>query len=203
LPGRWLWCSGDKVDGSELKFGGDDVIGIEFSADASRWWFLVDGGGGQPVPRGGFDSAGAVEVSGADGGYGINLVESANASFPLSVAFTDGPPMHMQLTFEDSAYYVFDGAHCDDAGSTDPGGGPAVPTTPAALGASCDPNVVLPVSCASQNGATCSVCGYSTAWQCVQPCHLSGTDCPSGQTCLPLSDFTLAGDCEGFDGTCG
>jgi hypothetical protein len=198
LPGRWLWCSGSDYDGSPFNLGPSGTIGIEFNADATQWWFLSDAGNGQVMHESAFDAGGGVDyISGTNQ---LNLLTSSTSHFGLLISLTNGPPPQMQITSDGpSATYVFEGGNC--GGAIAPGfSGSAPPTTYG----SCDPNNVYPNSCPTAGGVECSACGPGAASQCTHPCHLSGNDCGTEQTCTawPQFDYTLAGSCAGFDGYC-
>ena len=211
LPGRWLWCTGDPVSGMPLKIGPDDVIGFEFNEDATVWWYLVDGGG-IPAHRSGFDSGGTVEFLGGQDTLQLNLVLGPTSWLTLNPEMTDGPPMRLRfISHGPSAYYVYDDSGCLAGGidmsvaGTDFAVGGGGDLGGGAFGGVCDPNVVLPTSCPSANGASCSVCGYANmTWGCLQPCRLGGSDCPASQTCVAFTveSFTRGGDCVGYDGYC-
>jgi hypothetical protein len=152
----------------------------------------------------------------------LNLVVSANSAYPLLPSFTDGPPRRMKLVSHGpAAYYVLDDSGCGpspDGGSPQRDGGVATDLgSPqgdggvdlgsgggnADFGEPCQPNVVTADSCPPVDGVACSICQYaSMVWQCVRPCHLGSSECPSPQTCTKLSDYTLAGQCVGYDGYC-
>jgi hypothetical protein len=206
LPGRWLWCSGDKnlVDGTEFILGPDGTVGIDFNVDATLWWFLVNDGHGNPVHRDGFDSNGTVEILGMPNFVQLNLVLTSNSVFTLNPSFTDGPPKHMRLVSHGpAAYYVHDDSCTETSGATDIGTGTVDMGGGGAFGGACNPNVVVPDSCPSVNGVTCSICGYATmTWQCLQPCHVAANDCTTPQTCIAFDEYVLSGDCIGYDGYC-
>jgi len=202
LPGRWLWCTGDTFAGMPLKIGPSDAVGFEFNADATLWWFLVDDGHGNPVHRSGFEAGGTVEIIVASNLLQLNLVEGST-NFELIPAITDGPPMHLRFrSGGPAAYYVHDESGCSEPDG-DMAVGTADLTSGGSFGGACDPNVVLPTSCPAVNGVACSVCGYAgMSWQCLQPCHLGGSDCTAPQSCVAVTESTRGGDCTGLDGVC-
>lgn len=205
LPGRWLWCTGNLISGMPLKFGRQDGVGFEFNADATYAWVLVDGGNGVPVHATGFDAGGPVEFIHDMSAWQMNLELGPNHWLGFVPEFTDGPPMHMRLNFSGWAEYVRDETQCGatDDGDMGSGGGGSDLASSGTFGGACDPNVVLPNSCPAVNGVACSVCGNSgTAWQCLQPCHMGGSDCTAPQKCVSFGSCTLAGDCSGYDGYC-
>jgi hypothetical protein len=198
LPGRWLWCKGDSFGGSELVIGGAGTVGIDFNADATRWWFLYDDGHGQPMQHMGFGVGGTVQFVAGGSAPQVNLVDETGW-FNLLASITDGPPMHLRLiSGGPSSYYV----HVD-CGTLQPGydGGAAA----GPFGGTCDPNVLLPNSCPAADGVACSFCVSmaNASPQCLQPCKMAGGGCTGGQSCIPLpQSYTRGGDCVGFDGYC-
>jgi hypothetical protein len=204
LPGRWLWCSGSTDIGQPAQPG---VIGVEFNMDATLWWFLYDDGNGIPQARAG-DAVGTVEFVGqVDGSVLLKLV-SGGGSFTFSPVFTDGPPLHMRLMNNTSnAYYISDDSGCVEHGDPNIVDLSLAPiydlSSNGSIGGPCDPAVVLPTTCPAMGGLACSICGMSAGmFQCMQPCRIGSTDCPSPQKCVSAGVYTSAGDCAGFDGVC-
>lgn len=208
LPGRWLWCTGNPISGMPLKFGRPDGVGFEFNADATYAWVLVDGGNGVPVHATGFDSGGSVEFVAAGAAsptsaWQIEIILGQNHWLGFIPEFTDGPPMHMRLSFSGWAEYVRDETQCGVSNAPDMASPSSDLASSGSFGGACDPNAVLPTSCPAVGGVACSVCGSAgTNWQCLQPCRMGGSDCTAPQTCMPLGSCTVAGDCIGYDGYC-
>jgi hypothetical protein len=201
LPGCWLSCASTPPTGPTPA----NAIGYGFDDDATHWWFLADDGSGRPVPLQGFDQGGIVDIlypgfiTDADQ-LTILLHPPSNVTYELQPQFNDGPPMRMYSAADssDPGFVRYDGScgAAADGGVEPSGDGGGAP-----FGGSCDPNAPLPTSCPAVGGVRCSFCNGG---QCVQPCHLTTSDCPAPQRCTGFGTSTImiAGDCIGYDGLC-
>jgi hypothetical protein len=203
LPGRWLWCKGEVYNGVQLRIGPPTSVGIEFNSDATSWWELEDDGHGQPVRQTDAHWSGSLQLESYPGFAPVQVSLVTDTGHIRVVAeITDGPPLHLRLRTAGGggyAYYVLAASDC--GGALQPGYAGAA--TPGAFGGACDIDLILPNTCPSIGGVSCSMCAApgTNTWQCVQPCSLSGGSCPTGQSCQAV-EHSRGGDCVGFDGYC-
>jgi hypothetical protein len=200
LPGRWFFCSGDMRNGEEVRLGGPSVIGFEFNADVTLWWYLFDDGHGRAIHHAGTGTSGTVAMLSSGDGPGVLLYLTAeNISFALPIELGDGTPLHLGLeSFDAIAHYVHEDSSCGKPPQPGYDGG----VVDGAFGGDCDTFQLLPDSCPSVGGVVCSVCVQGdNSLSCAQPCSVSGGGCPEGQTCRG-APHRRSGDCAAFDGYC-